>query len=360
VPAPDLRDRAHLESILLTELAATWADLSRDLFENALRHPVLALSDDTSRLGTWSRLDRTLSLSRKLVFEQSWGVVREVLKHEMAHQYVDEHLGIQDETAHGPAFARTCRERAIDVRAAGVPTSGDGKGQHPMVRRITRLLALADSPNLHEAEAAMNEARRLMLLHNIDASAAAEKDGVSFRHVGPVKVRSEASERTLAGILARHFFVSAIWVQVYLPLGARYGHVLEICGTPANLDVAEYVHGFLSETSQRLWRAHKSARGIRSDRDRRSFAVGVMAGFMEKLDQAEKQGPSQSRTLVLHAQVERDDYMRRRYPRTRKRSAQARVAPEAYERGKEAGRTVEVRRPVAEGSDRRLLPPTSA
>ena len=38
-------------------------------------------------------------------------------------------------------------------------------------------VALADSPNLHEAEAAMNEARRLMLAHNIDATATAATDG---------------------------------------------------------------------------------------------------------------------------------------------------------------------------------------
>jgi hypothetical protein len=356
VSAPRFRDRAFLEAALLRELSATWGELSRDLFKNALRPPVISLTDGVRRLGAWNRCDRTLSLSRELVFEQPWGVVREVLKHEIAHQYVDEFLRIHDQTAHGPAFARVCRERAIDVSATGMPAA-DETEQHPMLRRIMRLLALAESPNLHEAEAAMNEARRLMLLHNIDASASAEKDGFRFRHVGPVKARTEGSERILAGILGQHFFVSVIWVQVYMPFEARMGQVLEICGTPANLDVAEYVHGFLTETALRLWREHKRAQGIISDRDRRSFAVGVMAGFLEKLDQAEQESHGQSNALVRHADAERDAYMRRRYPRTRSRSTGSTVAPEAYERGREAGRKVEVRRPVTDGVGVRMLPP---
>ena len=149
--------------------------------------------------------------------------------------YVDEVLRIHDETAHGPAFARVCREHGIDATAAGLPARdrGPGGGPDPMLRRIMRLLALADSPNLHEAEAAMNEARRLMLVHNIDAAATAATDGYGFRHVGRVKARSDASERILAGILGRHFFVSVIWVPSYLALQARTGQVLELCGRPA-------------------------------------------------------------------------------------------------------------------------------
>ena len=100
-----------------------------------------------------------------------------------------------------------------------MPAGGPDGGPHPVLRRITRLLALAESPNLHEAEAAMNEARRLMLLHNVDAAATASADGYGYRHVGPVKARTETSERILAGILGRHFFVSVIWTPSYLRRG---------------------------------------------------------------------------------------------------------------------------------------------
>jgi hypothetical protein len=57
-----------------------------------------------SRLGRWIESTRTLEISRPLVLEQPWGIVVEVLKHEMAHQYVSEVLGERHETAHGPNF----------------------------------------------------------------------------------------------------------------------------------------------------------------------------------------------------------------------------------------------------------------
>jgi hypothetical protein len=353
-------ERTLVETALLRALADTWDELAQTHFPRALRSPVIALADGAHRLGSWHRGHRTISLSRELVFGQPWGVVREVLKHEIAHQYVDEALRVHDETAHGPAFTRVCRDHGIDATAAGLPDGdrGPGGGPDPMLRRIMRLLALADSPNLHEAEAAMNEARRLMLVHNIDAAATAATDGYGFRHVGQIKARSDASERILAGILGRHFFVSVIWVPSYVAAEARAGQVLELCGTPANLDVAAYVHGFLTDTAQRLWRAHKRAVGTHSDRERRSFCAGVMAGFDEKLGEGERTSAEQG--LVRHADAQRDAYLRRRYPRIKNRSSHASLRPEAYEHGKTAGRQVELHRPVgAEVADRRSLPAMS-
>jgi hypothetical protein len=356
-PAADpRRDRIFLEAALLRELASTWREIAETHFRGALRAPVLALSDGPHRLGCWNRPQRTISLARTLVFEQPWGLVREVLKHEMAHQYVDEALRIHDETAHGPAFARVCREHGIDARAAGLPIGGAAGGPHPVLRRITRLLALADSPNLHEAEAAMNEARRLMLLHNVDATATATADGYGYRHVGPVKARTETSERILAGILGRHFFVSVIWIPSYLAEAGRRGYVLELCGTPANLEVAEYVHGFLTDTAQRLWRDHKRALGIRSDQERRRFCAGVMAGFDDKLRAGER--VNQSQGLIRHTDAQREAYLRRRYPRRTSRGASTILRTAAYEQGRTAGGKVELHRPVAgHSAPIRMLPP---
>jgi hypothetical protein len=82
--------RIFLEAALLRELATTWHAIAQSHFPRALRTPVVALSDSPHRLGCWHRLHRTVSIARELVFQQPWGVVREVLKHEIAHQYVDE------------------------------------------------------------------------------------------------------------------------------------------------------------------------------------------------------------------------------------------------------------------------------
>jgi len=353
-----------LDAALLRELANTWAELSHNHFRGALRPPALELVDTSVRLGAWHRATRTISLSRKLVYGQPWGTVREVFKHELAHQYVDEAMGIHDETAHGPAFAEVCRARGIDASAAGLPAAGaDGSpapGPTPIVRRIMKLLALASSANVHEAHAATNEARRLMLLHNIDAAPTAAADGFSFRHVGETRARSDASARILAGLLGQHFFVGVIWVPSYLASAARRGHVLELCGTAANLDVAVYVHGFLTDTAERLWRAHKVGHGIRSDVERRRFLSGVMMGVGEKLAAGERESRRERlRTdLVRRADAARDAYLRTRYPRASTRAGASLRRTAEYERGREAGRNIDLRRSVSStAAAQRLLPP---
>jgi hypothetical protein len=338
-----------LEAALLRELNHTWREISGNHFRAKLRPPVLALHDSSGRLGFWDHRSRTLSLARTLVYNQPWGVVREVLKHEIAHQFVDEVMGIRDESAHGPAFENLCRQHGFDPTARGLPQHGGEEG-NPVLRRIARLLALAESPNLHEAEAAMKTAQRLMLKHNIDQTVALAQESFTFRHLGQPSGRIEAAEHVLAGILSRHFFVEVIWVPHYVASEGRRGRVLEICGTLSNLEVAAYVHGFLLETAERLWREHKRQHGIASNRERRRFMVGVMMGFDEKL----KAGVAESRRegLVWVGDPALGGYIHQRYPRTSRGSGIGLHRTEAYEHGRKAGQSIVLHRPVSASAKR--------
>lgn len=349
--------RVDLDAALLRELSDTWRELNGNHFRSRLRPPVLALSDASKRLGQWNSATRTLSIDRKLAFEQPWSVVREVLKHEIAHQFVDEVLKIHDQGAHGPAFEDVCRRFGIDASATGMPSAPvGGDGGSPVLRRIARLLALAESPNVHEAEAAMKAAQRLMLKHNIDARVAAAKEGYAFVHLGVPRRRVDAPEHVLAGLLARHFFVEAIWVPSYLAKEARSGRVLELCGTPSNLEVACYVHGFLLETSERLWREHKRRHGIARDLERRRFLVGVMSGFDEKLKAGSKE--SRQEGLIWVGDAGLDDYLAQRYPRRTGGSGIGVRQTAAYEHGRAAGRNIVLHKPVKHsGAGGRLLGP---
>jgi hypothetical protein len=343
-----------LERALVRQLAETWAEINHNHFRGRLRRPVFTFTDSERRLGAWDSPARTLSISRRLVLDRPWAIVREVLKHEMAHQFVDEVLGIRDQTAHGPAFEALCRQHGIDASAAGEPPAspaggdGDGadeeRGGAQVLRRIARLLALADSPNAHEAEAAMRAAQRLMLKHNIDASAAAAREGFTFRQLGAASGRVSAAEHVLAGILARHFFVEAIWVPSYRPRDGHRGRVLELCGTPSNLDVAEYVHGFLLETGERLWRGHRAQRRLQGNQERRRFLLGVMMGFDDKL--AASAADNRREGLIWVGDPALQAYMARRYPRRRGGTGIGIAASETYEQGREAGRNIVLSRPI--------------
>src|SRR3954469_11063386 len=100
------------DGTILRELAREYEDLNWSHFGSRLSAVPLLLSDSTSLLGRFSADPRGLELSRALLC-QPWGVVIEVLKHEMAHQFVIEVLRETDESSHGPSFRRVCEQIGI-------------------------------------------------------------------------------------------------------------------------------------------------------------------------------------------------------------------------------------------------------
>lgn len=326
---------AALETACLRALTEEYEQFNYLLFGERLRRPSLRLMESTTQLGLWERDSKTLSLSRSLVFERPWGLVVEVLKHEMAHQFTSEVLNVT-EAPHGPAFAQVCRERGIDMRAAGEPATT--AASHRILSKVTGLLALAESPNPNEAEAAMSAAQRLMLKYNLEQVQAGEARGYRFLHLGTPTLRVEEWARALATILREFFFVETLWVSVFRPREGKRGSLLEVCGTDENVEMAQYVHGFLIHTSERLWKAHRRAHRIDSNRDRRKFIAGVMVGFHDKLQR--ERGRNQERGLLWAGDEKLKAFFRARYPKTRSVSYGTSGGEAAYDTGRKAGQNI--------------------
>ena len=356
---------ARLEAALLREIADQYRHLTQTYFKGALQLPQFELVGSRARLGRWIPSTRIIELSRPLVLEQPWGVVVEVLKHEMAHQYVGEILGEQGESAHGPRFRAVCVRLGIDAAASGMPIPAPDLAATQTERgkvgeRIARLLALAESPNVHEAEAAMAAAQRLLLKHNIELRGARSAQGYAWRHLGEATGRTTEAERVLSLILGKHFFVEAIWVPVYRPLLGKRGSVLEICGSPENVEIAEYVHGYLVQTAGRLWMEHKALHGIFSNRERRTFLAGVMTGMSDKLSREAKK--SESAGLVWVADGDLDTFFRHRHPHVRHVRYAGQRRTDAYAHGREAGQKIVIHKGVKGSAEQRglLLPAGSS
>ncbi len=334
------------EQVLLRALQWEWRSINHVLLGGALRAPTIGLCDSARRLGRWEARTRTLELTRSLVMERPWGEVREVLAHEMAHQYAHEVLGALEETAHGLAFRRTCERMGIRAAARGRPEALPERDDEPRVlRRIRKLLALAQSPNEHEARLAAARAQRLMLEHNLEQGDAGVALPYLSRQLGPVRRRFQAHEKMLAGLLGEHFFVVCIWMNGFDVQRGMSGRYLEISGTSDNLDMASFVHGFLLETGERLWREHKRSQGILGDAERRRFLAGVVYGFGEQLRGQARQ--NQEEGLIWLGDPRLEDYYRTRHPRVRSRRGPTIRATEAWREGKAAGRDIVMHRPVA-------------
>lgn len=336
-----------LEVAALRAIRATYLDLNASFFKERLRRPTFELTDTTQRLGRWVRDGRRLEISRTLLLTHGWGVVVEVLKHEMAHQFVDEVLGAVDEAAHGPTFRRVCEERGFDARAVGIPEAKDAATHAPILDRIAKLLALAESGNEHEAQAAMNAAQRLMLKHNLEHVARGPGNALSHRHLGTPTGRVSEAERILANILSAHFFVDAIWVPVWRSREGKRGSVLEICGRLENLEMSEYVYSFLLHTASRLWTEHKKAHSIAGNRDRRAFVAGVAAGFRSQLEAQARKNAAEGLVWIGDAGVK--EYFHKRHPHIRWTRHVSSRGTRAHEDGVAAGKRIVLHRGMREG-----------
>jgi hypothetical protein len=337
---------AVLEAALVRELRRLYEQLNERRFGDRLNPPVLALSDTTKRLGQWTRATRMLELSRRLVLVRPWLEITSVLEHEMAHQFVDEVLEVRNESAHGPTFQRVCAERGIDARAAGVPIeSTTDVAVDRALDKIRKLLALAGSENQHEAEIAMRRAHELMLRHNIEQAATAQRYEV--RHLGTPSLRANSVEADIVGLLSEFFFVEVIRVAIYLPREGRHVHIYEVMGTRANVEMAVHVFQFLLATADRLWRENRGDARVRNGRDRLSYQSGVIRGFREKLmtERKELKGTG----LVWIGDSALNDFYRARYPRIRTIKRSVRLS-RAHAAGREAGRNVVLHKPVSETS----------
>jgi hypothetical protein len=112
--------------------------------------------------------------------------------------------------------------------------------------------------------------------------------------------------------------------------------------------MAEYVHGFMRHSCERLWEDHKRAHGIRSNHDRRTFQSGVVSGFASKLARESKKHAAEGLVWVQDGDLSM--YFRKRHPHVRNVKYGGSPRSDAWHKGREAGERIVLRRGVAEGA----------
>lgn len=329
----------HLEQRYLRALLQEWRRVNHFQLRDSLKPPAFELSDTEKQLGSWSAATRTITLARALVHGKPWGVVTEVLRHEIAHQYTSEVLCVKDESAHGPAFRDVCERFGIDATAAGLPAANPEEAR--VHRRVEKLLALAGSSNRNEAEAAMAEARRQMLLHNLQAP----PSNYSWRHLGTPSGRTPAWRRLLSGLLRDHFFVETLWVRVYHVATDRWLTTLEVCGTPGNVEMAEWVHEWLVAQAERLWAIDGKAKGLAGPAEHARYLSGLVRGFEERLKQSATE--SAKAGLVWVGDPAAKAFVGKRWGRLRSIRFTSSRGDEASNAGFAQGKALVMNKPVA-------------
>jgi hypothetical protein len=314
----------ELEGRILHGLACEWENAcwvlsSQDRVK--MRQPLFSLSDMTTRLGIWSGEKKEISISRSLALNHAWKDVREVLVHEMAHQYADQVLHTASESPHGPGFKRACGALRIDPKSsAGFKPLSDQTDNHRdrILNRIKKLMSLAESRNRHEAEAAMAKAHELMKTYNIKRlHETTQRDFVSA-FIGSPALKHRREEYYLANLLLEFYFVEGLWISAYVLEKGKMGRVLEISGTIENVEMAAYVYDFVQNYIDMQWNRYNRSQGLNRYRQT-DFAVGVIQGFANKLrNREQKKTKAGFETSIVKVEDPLlRDFMAYKYPHTK-------------------------------------------
>ncbi len=358
-----------------------------------LEYPIFNFHKGEKSLGYWDRESRVLSLSRTLFEKYSWNEVEQVLRHEMAHQMVDELpelFGRGDEKRagrdkiwskkrkkkkkaqgraqsrpHGAEFAFACKILGVEPEFTGASTLFEKDLQRAsawrcqdannptvqLIRKVEKLLALSKSANEHEAQAALEKAQDLMEKNHIEKLINEE---ISYRRLTINLQRKNVAfwQNQLFGLLQDFFMVKVVLTDtVNLPSG-EICKAVDIFGTAENVLVAEYCYHFVCNHTAELWKQNRAQFGRDARRHRNSYLFGVVAGFREKLAEQRKQcRPSplqrdgQKITTALIEQKKQedkerlDDFVEEVYngQLTKKRSGKAKVYGDSFGAGHSDG-----------------------
>jgi hypothetical protein len=340
--------------------AALWA-VNEEL-RKQMRKPLFALRDFWSRLGYWSSEKREIGLSRQFVMNHSWNDIREVLLHEMAHQFASEVLNAYQEPPHGRSFQNACLILKANHRATGayIPLSQQilqtSECESDKTRlRIQKLMALAQSSNVFEAEAAMAKAHELMAKNEIKQIVENVPRQYYSIFVGRPALRHFREDYSLALLLMDYYFVKGIWVGAYVIEKGKMGRVLEISGAARNLQIASYIFGFIQWFIESEWKQYNA--GGKLNRYRKTdFSTGILSGFRTKLAKDSPAGRGDSLSPVPIRDVQLKQYVEMRFPllRTFQRKG-GRCCSDVVSDGAEIGKTLVIRKGISQPEYRRQL-----
>ncbi len=325
--SPKIDAQQDLEHRILNGMACEWeaAWLSLDTDKQQLiPKPTFAIRDLKNQWGRWSPEKREISLSRQLVHNYPWDSIRDVLLHEMAHQIAQRLWGASAQRPHGHAFQQACRLLRIDSAASTnyaplqdrlLQLASNRHDKHML--RIKKLLALAESKNHFEAEAAMAKAHELIARHNIELPQRGEKRQFLSIFLGAPALRHPREDYHLANLLQDYYFVEGIWVPAFVIEKQKMGRVLEISGTAQNLKIADYVHDFIRTFIDAQWLTYNRNKGLNRYR-KTDFAEGIIQGFRNKLESHVEQNMAHRNLFAL---VKKGDpllgkYFKFKYPHT--------------------------------------------
>lgn len=362
-----VKKMAHL---LMTEEMGLDLRKSRFLWRGYLYPLHFVCFEDPTRLGHFQASSYQIGLNKKLMYLAKDEVLKNIIRHELAHFYTFLLYGKAFHTmaAHGKEFQDVCQrfDWGTDVSRAYSNLEQDNKAFETnqdferIKSKIKKLLALSQSENTHEAEAATLKANEYLIKYNLKGlqeNGPSGKNPLKEDHLGETVVATVLTAKRMNATLNGLYDVLQFFhVQ---PVFNRTGEgvKLDVVGSRLNVEVADYVAKFLQAEFEILWKKAQRDLGLKGIKKKNSYLLGVANGLSLKL-KAERQTLQSSTQgkdlLVLEGQLK--ERVRMAFPRlSRQQSSQAALDSQALQRGRQDGSSIQIRPGVSQGNKGHLL-----
>lgn len=288
-------------------------------YKNILYPLNIVVFEDTTRLGYFDSRTYELGLSKKLMYTAKDEVLKNVLRHELAHFMC--YLIHGPQILHGEEFHQVCRDFGWGAEVYGASAFIElenskivegNENTEKLLGRLKKLLALASSDNIHERELATLKANQLLLEHNLDLSksnSASQKDSNDEVYVKRVleATRKNAKHIAIYEIL-KTFFVSPVFNH------GRGIFYLEVIGDKTSVELADYVAHFLDLELEVIWKeTQKENPHFKGTVSKNSFLNGVARGYVEKIEKQKSSIANGSELVAIEKNIQKN--LRIVYPR---------------------------------------------
>lgn len=353
-----VKTRAHL---IMKDDMGLEVRRSRFVWRGFLYPLHFVVFEDPSKLGFFHAGSYQIGLHKKLMYLAKDEVIENILRHELAHFYTFLLHGesFHQLLPHGEEFKSTCKKflwgpeissaySIIEKENMASPHSDEFE---KIKSKIEKLLALSQSENPHEAEAATIKANSYLVKYNL------KHLNISVDDLGETVVLSAYSAKRLNAIInGLYDILQYFHVQPVLNRN-KEGVSLDIVGSRLNVEIAHYMANFIVNEFENLWLLTKKKHQFKGIKKKNSYLLGLAKGLSEKLRlerQHLKASDHGKDLMVLENQLM--TRVQLAFPRlSRQQSSQASLDHDALMKGKSDGRNMKLRPGVSQGNKGLLL-----
>lgn len=343
----------YLKEIIHNEVGF---DVKRSRFlYNKYLYPIhIVVFEGEKQLGYFDPHHYQIGLNKCLIYTAKEKVLKDILRHEFAHYlcflYYPEQL-----KPHGQEFNEICDrfKWSKDISAASLNIEqsnnlleGDLEAEK-VIAKVKKLLSLAQSDNINEAQAATAKANQLLIKHNLNYI---EKENFETLYVDNLVTQKRKTTKLMAIYdILKHFLVRPI-------LSYGKGQVtLEVTGLKGNIELAHYIYSFLDNEFERLWKSYAKENNFKGQKAKNSFFYGIAKGYDQKINEtiATFDKNDSKNLIILNKKLDLE--VQKIYRRLSSTAAQNSLDANSFHHGKKAGANLTINKGIKSNNATKLL-----